>query len=118
MPSDLVEQREERLRRGVPVREELRLGDRPEATAVGLVGHPVLGQGLGRVLDCQRLATDPDGGPFAGEFWEGDDGELDLPPLQAALREAERVYNGVRPHQALGYRPPIASLATLPPPHL
>ena len=73
---------------------------------------------LGRVLDRQRLATDPDGGPFAGECWEGDDGELDLPPLQAALREAERVYKGVRPHQALGYRPPIASLATLPPPHL
>ncbi len=55
---------------------------------------------------------------FREVFWECYDGDLDLSPLQAALREAERVYNGVRPHQALSYRPPIASLAPLPSPHL
>ncbi len=55
---------------------------------------------------------------FREEFWECYDGEVDLASLQAALREAERVYNAVRPHQALGYRTPIAYLAAFPSPHL
>ncbi len=55
---------------------------------------------------------------FREAFWQGYDGELDLPPLQAALREAEQVYHGVRPHQALGYLTPAASLAALLSPHL
>ena len=55
---------------------------------------------------------------FREECWEGYDGELDLPPLEAALREAEQVYNAVRPHQALGSLTPVASLAALSQPHL
>jgi putative transposase len=55
---------------------------------------------------------------FREEFWECYDGALELEPLQAALREAERVYNEVRPHQALGYRTPAAHLAALPQPLL
>ncbi len=51
---------------------------------------------------------------FREEFWECYGGELDLPPLQAALRKAERVYNAVRPHQDLGYLTPVAHLAALP----
>lgn len=47
------------------------------------------------------------------EFWEVYGGELDLPPLQAALADWERTYNQVRPHQALGYRTPAAYLASL-----
>lgn len=44
------------------------------------------------------------------EFWECYDGELDLPTLQAALREWETFYNTERPHQALGYETPSAFL--------
>jgi putative transposase len=47
------------------------------------------------------------------EFWELYDGPLELPPLQAALRQWEEAYNHVRPHQALGYRTPAEHLATL-----
>jgi putative transposase len=47
------------------------------------------------------------------EFWELYDGALELPPLQAALREWEETYNHVRPHQALGYRTPAEHLAAL-----
>jgi putative transposase len=47
------------------------------------------------------------------EFWELYDGELALPPLQAALRAWEESYNHVRPHQALGYQTPAEFLAAL-----
>jgi len=47
------------------------------------------------------------------EFWELYDGDLDLPPLQAALRAWEETYNHDRPHQALGYLTPAEHLATL-----
>jgi transposase InsO family protein len=47
------------------------------------------------------------------EFWELYDGDLELPPLRAALRAWEEHYNHVRPHQALGYRTPAEHLATL-----
>lgn len=53
-------------------------------------------------------------GTVRREFWECDDGELDLPTLQAALRTFEDRYNTERPHQALGYAPPTARLATFP----
>ena len=55
---------------------------------------------------------------FREEFWECYGGALELPPLQAALREAERVYNEVRPHHALGYLTPAAHLAALRRPDL
>ena len=55
---------------------------------------------------------------FREEFWECSGGEVDLPPLQAALPGWETTYNAVRPHQALGYLTPVASLAALPSPHL
>ncbi|MGH2600933.1 MAG: integrase core domain-containing protein [Dehalococcoidia bacterium] len=44
------------------------------------------------------------------EFWECYNGDLDLPTLQAALREWETTYNTIRPHQALGYATPLAFL--------
>jgi putative transposase len=44
------------------------------------------------------------------EFWECYDGDLDLPTLQAALQDWETFYNTERPHQALGYETPSASL--------
>ena len=47
------------------------------------------------------------------EFWELYDGDLELPPLQDALRAWEETYNHDRPHQALGYRTPAEHLATL-----
>jgi len=52
------------------------------------------------------------------EFWECYEGDLELPPLQAALRAWEDEYNRVRPHQALGYRTPAAFLAEQASPHL
>jgi transposase InsO family protein len=52
------------------------------------------------------------------EFWELYDGELELPPLQAALRAWEHEDNHVRPHQALGYQTPAEFLAGLGNPHL
>lgn len=47
------------------------------------------------------------------EFWELYDGDLDLAPLQAALRAWEETDNHSRPHQALGYRTPAEHLAAL-----
>ncbi len=44
------------------------------------------------------------------EFWECHDGDLDLPTLQAALRDWETTDTTVRPHQALGYATPAAFL--------
>jgi putative transposase len=52
------------------------------------------------------------------EFWELYDGDLELRPLQQALRAWEEHYNHVRPHQALGYRTPAEHLATLGKSHL
>ena len=52
------------------------------------------------------------------EFWELYDGDLELPPLQAALRAWEERYNHVRPHQALGYLTPAEFLAALGSSHL
>lgn len=45
------------------------------------------------------------------EFWECYDGELELPELREALLGWERVYNQVRPHQALAYKTPAQYLA-------
>ena len=45
------------------------------------------------------------------EFWECDDGDLDLPVVQPALRGWEEVYNTERPHHALGLRTPAQFLA-------
>jgi transposase InsO family protein len=47
------------------------------------------------------------------EFWELYDDDLELPPLQAALRAWEDEYNRVRPHQALSYHTPAEHLAAL-----
>ena len=52
------------------------------------------------------------------EFWELYDGDLELPPLQAALRAWEESYTHIRPHQALGYRTPAEHLAALGTPQL
>jgi putative transposase len=52
------------------------------------------------------------------EFWELYDGDLELPPLQAALRVWEHEYNHIRPHQALGYQTPAEFLAALGTPRL
>lgn len=48
---------------------------------------------------------------FREEWWEGYDGETDLPRMQAAGREGEMVYNTIRPHQSLGMRTPVEFLA-------
>ncbi len=45
------------------------------------------------------------------EFWECDDGDLDLPTVSDALRTWEDVYNTERPHHALGLRTPAEFLA-------
>lgn len=42
----------------------------------------------------------------AEEFWECYDGDLELAAVQPALLAWERIYNTVRPHQALGYLTP------------
>ncbi len=47
------------------------------------------------------------------EFWQCYDGDLDLASLTPALRGFEEEYNGLRPHQALQMRPPLAHLASL-----
>jgi putative transposase len=52
------------------------------------------------------------------QFWELYDGDLALPPLQAALRVWEETYDHARPHQTLGYLTPAEHLATLDAPHL
>lgn len=45
------------------------------------------------------------------EFWQCDDGDLDLPAVQPAVQAWEDVYNGVRPHHALALRTPTEFLA-------
>jgi putative transposase len=50
-------------------------------------------------------------GTHRREFRECYAGDLELAPLQAALRGWEEEYNRVRPHQALGYLTPAAYLA-------
>jgi transposase InsO family protein len=40
------------------------------------------------------------------EFYEVHDGDLEIAPLNQALRDWEQVYNTVRPHQALNYLTP------------
>ena len=47
------------------------------------------------------------------EFWELYDGDLELPPLQQALRAWEETYNHTRPQQALGYQTTAEYLAAL-----
>ncbi len=44
------------------------------------------------------------------EFYQCYDGDFTIAALQPALREQERIYNTVRPHQALGYLTPLAWL--------
>lgn len=53
---------------------------------------------------------------FREEWWQCYAGETgrplgSMPSMQAAGREGEAMYNGVRPHQALGMRTPVAFLA-------
>jgi len=57
----------------------------------------------GAVERAQRTHTE--------EFYQIYDGDMAMGPLNAALREWERVYNHVRPHQALGYLTPGQFLA-------
>ena len=55
------------------------------------------------------------------KFWALNDGELELPPLPAALRAWEHEDNHVRPHHALGCLTPaehLAALAACDEPHL
>ena len=52
----------------------------------------------GHVERAQRTHTE--------EFYEIYDGDLRVEPLNRALRHWEKVYNTVRPHQALGYLRP------------
>jgi transposase InsO family protein len=40
------------------------------------------------------------------EFYEVTELERTVPAVNRQLREWERIYNTVRPHQALGYRTP------------
>ncbi len=56
----------------------------------------------GHVERAQRTHTE--------EFYELYDGDLQLAPLNQALRTWEQVYNTVRPHQALAYLTPKAFL--------
>ena len=52
----------------------------------------------GHVERAQRTHTE--------EFYEIYDGDLEVGPLNRALRRWEQVYNTVRPHQSLGYMTP------------
>ncbi len=52
----------------------------------------------GHVERAQRTHTE--------EFYEIYDGDLQVGPLNRALRQWEQVYNTVRPHQSLGYLTP------------
>lgn len=59
----------------------------------------------GSVERCNRTSRN--------EFWECYAGDLELETCQQSLLEYERVYNEVRPHQALGYLTPSQFLAQL-----
>lgn len=48
---------------------------------------------------------------FREEWWERDDGDVEVIAMQAAGRDGEAVYNDVRPHQSLGMRTPTEFLA-------
>ena len=52
----------------------------------------------GHVERAQRTHTE--------EFYEVTDSGFDIPELNYALIQWERVYNTIRPHQALGYLTP------------
>jgi transposase InsO family protein len=52
----------------------------------------------GHVERAQRTHTE--------EFYEVTDASFELPELNQALLEWEKVYNTIRPHQALGYLTP------------
>ena len=52
----------------------------------------------GTVERAQRTHTE--------EFWEVTSGDTDVESMRRQLREWERVYDTVRPHQALGYLTP------------
>ena len=56
----------------------------------------------GHVERAQRTHTE--------EFYEIYDGDLETTSLNRALQEWERVYNHIRPHQALGYLTPYQYL--------
>ena len=58
----------------------------------------------GHVERAQRTHTE--------EFYELYCGDLEIGPLNRALQQWERVYNHIRPHQALGYLTPSQYLAT------
>jgi putative transposase len=47
------------------------------------------------------------------EFYEVTDAELRADAIRPALREWERIYNTIRPHQALGYLTPAEYLASV-----
>ena len=59
----------------------------------------------GHVERAQRTHTE--------EFYEVYPDDLEIIPLNQALREWEWVYNNIRPHQSLGYLTPCAYLRTL-----
>ena len=56
----------------------------------------------GHVERAQRTHTE--------EFYEVTDTSFELPELNQALFEWEKVYNTIRPHQALGYLTPLEFL--------
>ncbi len=47
------------------------------------------------------------------EFYEVTDAEFQPDAIRPALREWERTYNTIRPHQALGYLTPAEYLASV-----
>jgi len=49
-------------------------------------------------------------GPHTEEFYEVTESSFDLSELKGELLEWERIYNIVRPHQALGYVTPLKFL--------
>ena len=59
----------------------------------------------GHVERAQRTHTESASGGY--EIYDGD---LDMPYLNHALRDWEKVYNTVRPHQSLGYLTPLQFL--------
>jgi transposase InsO family protein len=61
----------------------------------------------GHVERAQRTHTE--------EFYEVTELECTVPAVNRQLREWERIYNTIRPHQALGYRTPREFLRTLAP---